>query len=290
MQQEVGFIGAVQGVDHLLIIAGAQSGHDQTLRFTTGEQSRAVCTWQQAGFAIDCANRIQGAPIDALAILDDIAAQNFGFQFFQSRTEVFIGQLLFAQAGFDRVFRCGNRRGAFLFIGDGVSGAHGLFTSSRYGSEEVAVIWSLEVKRLFRAIFRQIHDQINHRLDLLMCKSNRAEHLIFRQLIGFGFNHHHRIFGAGHNQIQALLRVLAQVVHVINCWIENIFTIDKAHTRACDWAHEWCSRNGQSRRGRDHRNHVRVIDQVMRQNGTDHQDFVFEARHEQRPDGAIDQA
>ena len=123
-----------------------------------------------------------------------------------------------------------------------------------------------------------------------MCKSNRAEHLIFRQLIGFGFNHHHRIFGAGHNQIQALLRVLAQVVHVINCWIENIFTINKAHTRACDWAHEWCARNGQSRRGRDHRNHVRVIDQVMRQNGTDHQDFVFEARHEQRPDGAIDQA
>ena len=58
VQQEVGFIGAVQGVDHLLIIAGAQSGHDQTLRFTTGKQRGAVCAWQQAGFAVDCADGI----------------------------------------------------------------------------------------------------------------------------------------------------------------------------------------------------------------------------------------
>ena len=147
--------------------------------------------------------------------------------------------MLVAQAGFDCFFRSGNRRGAFLFVGDGICGAHSIFTRGRNGGEEVAVIWSLEVERLFRAVFRQIHDQINHRLDLLMGKSNRPEHLIFRQLIGFRFNHHHGIFGAGNNQVQTLLRVLAQIVHVINRRIENIVTVYKAHTRPGDGAHKW---------------------------------------------------
>jgi hypothetical protein len=36
MQQEVGFVSAVQRIDHLLVIAGAQGGYDQDPAFHHG--------------------------------------------------------------------------------------------------------------------------------------------------------------------------------------------------------------------------------------------------------------
>ena len=86
MQQEVGFEVAVQRVDELLIIAGAQRGHDQALRLATGKQGGPMRPRQQANFGFDGTHGVEGAPVDPLAVLDDIAAQNRRFQLLQRGT------------------------------------------------------------------------------------------------------------------------------------------------------------------------------------------------------------
>jgi hypothetical protein len=67
VQQEVGPEVAVQRVDDLLVLAGAQRGDHQALRLATGEQGRAMCARQDAGFADDRAHGLGVAPVDPLA-------------------------------------------------------------------------------------------------------------------------------------------------------------------------------------------------------------------------------
>ena len=88
VQQEVGFEVAVQRVDELLVVSGAQSGHNQTLCFTACEQGRAVCTWQQTGLANDSADFIRRTTIDALARFHNVAAQDASFKPFIAETKV----------------------------------------------------------------------------------------------------------------------------------------------------------------------------------------------------------
>ena len=73
----------MQRVDHLLVVTGANCGHDQPLCLEAGEQGRALGAWQQAGFGHDGTNLISRAAVNAAAVLDDIAAQNAGFELLQ---------------------------------------------------------------------------------------------------------------------------------------------------------------------------------------------------------------
>ena len=80
MQQEALLVGAFQGVDELLVVAGAQGGDHQGLGFAAGEQGRAVGARQDADFRDDRADLVDGAAVDAAAGLDDVAAQDVGFE------------------------------------------------------------------------------------------------------------------------------------------------------------------------------------------------------------------
>ena len=51
MQQERFFVGALQRVDALLVLAGAERGDHQRLGLAAGEQRRAVGARQHADFA-----------------------------------------------------------------------------------------------------------------------------------------------------------------------------------------------------------------------------------------------
>jgi len=82
VQQEVRAGVAVQSVDDLLILAGAQGGHNQALGFAAGEQGRPVGARQKAGFAHNRAHGLVVTPVNARATVDDIAAQDRGFQLF----------------------------------------------------------------------------------------------------------------------------------------------------------------------------------------------------------------
>ena len=80
MQHEALAIFAGQRIDHLLVLAGAERGHDQRLGLAAGKQGRAVGARQGADFADDRADRLGVATVDAHAGIQDLAADDVRFQ------------------------------------------------------------------------------------------------------------------------------------------------------------------------------------------------------------------
>ena len=73
----------MQRVDELLVLAGAERGDDQRLRLAAGEQRRAVGARQHADFGDDRANGLDVAAVDALAGVEDVPADDLGFEFLE---------------------------------------------------------------------------------------------------------------------------------------------------------------------------------------------------------------
>ena len=80
MQQEALLVGALQAVDVLLVLAGAERGDDHRLRLAAGEQGRAVRARQEADLGDDRAHRLHVAPVDADAAVEDGVAHHLGLQ------------------------------------------------------------------------------------------------------------------------------------------------------------------------------------------------------------------
>ena len=74
VQQEVRARGAVQRVDHLLVVAGAERGHHQRLGLAAGEERRAVGARQHADLGDDRADGDEVAAVDAAAVVEDVAS------------------------------------------------------------------------------------------------------------------------------------------------------------------------------------------------------------------------
>ena len=83
MQQEAFLVGALQGVDELLVLAGAERGDHQRLGLAAGEQRRAVGARQHADFGDDRADGLEIAAVDALAGVEDVPAHDLGFEFLE---------------------------------------------------------------------------------------------------------------------------------------------------------------------------------------------------------------
>ena len=47
------------------------------------------------------------------------------------------------------------------------------------------------------------HWQLDHRLEVAVAEHDRAEHHLFGELLGFGFDHQHGVAGAGDDEIEA---------------------------------------------------------------------------------------
>ena len=80
MQQEVLLVGALQRVDVLLVLAGAERGDHQRLGLAAGEQRRAVGARQHADFGDDRAHGLQVAAVDARAGVEDVPAHDLGLR------------------------------------------------------------------------------------------------------------------------------------------------------------------------------------------------------------------
>ena len=158
MQQEVRARVAVQGVDDLLVVAGAQSGHNQTLSFAAGEQSRTVGTGQDANFGRDRANVGVRTAVDTCAAIDDVAAQDRAFQFLERRTQVAVFQLFLGQGCFHSVTCRSYCVDALLLVLDREGCAHLVFASGFDLGVQFAVVGRDEVEGLFRALFSQADD------------------------------------------------------------------------------------------------------------------------------------
>ena len=80
MQHEVLAVLALERVDDLLVLAGAERGHHQRLGLAAGEQRRAVGARQHADLGHDRADGLGVAAVDALAGVEDGAAHDVGLE------------------------------------------------------------------------------------------------------------------------------------------------------------------------------------------------------------------
>ena len=288
MQQERFLVRSRQRVDILLVFAGAERGDDQRLRLAAGEQRRAVGARQHAGLGHDVAHGFQIAPIDAFAGVEDVPADDLGFQFLEHVGHVQLVVLrlrTFREEVREHLGLHGVDRGVALLLDrDRVGRPQFLFGEAEHFLFDRCVVDGLELARFFRRLLGELDDRVDDRLEMPVAEHDRAEHHLFRQLLRLGLDHQHRIVGAGDDQIELGLG------HLVQRRVQHEFVVDEAYSGGADRAHE--RRAGQRQRGggRHHRQNVRIVFHVMGENGDDHLRLVAPAVGEQRTDRAIDQA
>ena len=146
------------------------------------------------------------------------------------------------------------------------------------------LIFGLEVPGFLGGVFRQLDDRVDHGLDALVRKGDGAQNFFFRQFLDFRFHHHHRVLRAGHDEVEARGR------QDVDGGVQHIFAVDEADAGRADRAHEGQARQGQRRRSGDHGHDVRIIFQVVGQDGDDDLRLVLEALDEQGANRTVDQA
>ncbi|MCC2654871.1 MAG: hypothetical protein K0Q60_5038 [Microvirga sp.] len=88
VQQEGFLAGALQLVDELLVLSGAEGGNHESLRLAAGEHGRAVGAGQNADLGHDLANGLEVAAIDARAGVENVPAHDLGLHFLEGRLDL----------------------------------------------------------------------------------------------------------------------------------------------------------------------------------------------------------
>ncbi len=287
MQHEAVFVVARQCVDALRVTLGAQRGHHQRLGFATREQGRTVGARQHAVADLDRTHGAGVAAVDARLAGQDLAAHDFGFDVEQHALDSHAVKR--RAVGLQGGHHFGGHHAASL--GAGLLGAdlvRGLqLGSSQFvdtGDQRLVLGRRLPGPDRLAGVTHQFVDRIDRDVALLVAKHHGAQHDLFGQLFGFGLDHQHGGFGAGHDQVH--LRILelglARVQHVLS--------IDPGHTCGADRAIEWNAGNRQRGAGGDQGGNVAFDFRVQRQHMNHHLHFVEEAFRKQRADRAVDQA
>ena len=289
MQEKGLLVRPLQCIDPLLILAGAERCDHQCLRLAAGEERRTVRTGQHSNLAGDRAHRFDVAAVDALARIEDVPAHDLGFDRFENIGNLLrgIGRVLHAlraemrhhlgHGGIDCLV-------ALRLIGNGIGRAQIRLDQREHVFFQCRGVKDLQLARFFRRLFRKLDDGVDHRLEMTVAEHHGAEHDLFGQFLRFGFDHQHRVLGTGDDEIELALR------HLVEQRVEHVFIVDEADARGAERTHEGCARERQRRRGRDHRQNVGIVLEIVRQRGHDHLRFVAPAIGEQRAHRAIDQA
>ena len=288
VQQERLFIRSRQRVDVLLVLAGAERGDHQALRLAASEQRRTMGARQHADFADDVADGLGVAAVDALAGVQDVPADDLGFQLLEhvGDAELVVFRLLpFREEVRHHLFLDGADRGvAFLLHRDRVGLAQVLLGETEHFFLDRGIVDRRDVARFLRGLLGKLDDRADDRLEVAMAEHHRAEHDVFIELLGFRLHHQHGVGGAGDDEVELGLG------HFVERRIEHVFVVGEADAGGADRALERHAGERQ-RRGRSHqRNDIRIVLHVVRENGDDHLGLVAPAVDEQRADRTVDQA
>ena len=288
VQQERLFIRPLQRVDELLILGGAERGHHQRLGLAAGEQRRAVGARQHADFRHDRTHGLQVAAVDALAGVEDVPAHDLGFQFLEhaGNRELVVGRLgaFRKEVRHHLLFYGGDGVLAVLLLHDRIGGAQILLGERENFLFQRLVVGRDQIARFLGGLLGELDDRLDHRLEVPVSEHHRAQHDLLGQLLGFQFDHHHGVVGAGDDEVELAFR------HLIDRRIEHVLVVDEADAGAADRAHEGRAGDRQRGRGRDHRYDVGIVFHVVREHGDGHLRVAAPAVGEQRTDRAVDQA
>src|SRR5690606_3504290 len=289
VQHEGVLLLAFQGIEQLCIARGTEGGNDQRLGFTTGEQGRAMGPVQYANFDLQRTYSAGVTTVDTRLAINDVLANGAVFDLTESGLDLIGGEFAFAFTGQgcdDLVTQLVQTAVAVLLDGDGVGLADGLAELAADGVQQRSVGGrSLPVPGRLASFSSEFLDGLDHRLEFLMGEQYGAEHLVFGQLVRFGFHHQHGGLGTGHDHVQAggLELLVVRVQQVAGVRVEG-------HAGSTDRAVERNAGNGQGSGGTDHRSDVRIGLLAGGNNGADNLHFVHEAFGEQRTDRTVDQA
>ena len=277
---------ALQRVDDLLILAGAQRGDHERLGLAPGEEGRAMGPRQHADLAFDRTHGLGVAPVDAPAGLQDRAAHDLLLQRLELLADQ-LGRQALGDEGLGRLrLHGGDLLGARLLGGLGIGGAQ-----IALGDLGQTLGHGLGLRRCHRQIpgllgaeLGQLDDGLDHRLELLEAEGDGAQHDLLGELLGLRFHHQHAFAGAGDHEVEGGVRqVLLQRV-------QDIFALGIADAGGGDGAEEGDARDGQRRRGADQGDDIRIVLQVVAQHRADDLGLVAEAGREERADRAVDEA
>ena len=115
VQQERLLVGALQRVDELLVLAGAERGDHDRLGLAAGEQRGAVGARQERRLADDRTHGDEVAAVDALGGIEDVPAHDLGFEVLEHA-----GDLLHRPLGIVGAVREEVRHRLLLDLGDRV--------------------------------------------------------------------------------------------------------------------------------------------------------------------------
>ena len=273
-------------IDDLLVTTRAQGGHHQGLGFTAGEQGRTVGTRQHADTDVDGAHGTGVTTIDTRLAAEDATAHDLGFQIEDDvvhgvgvELDTFRRQgLVHFLADGRQLLRTGLLGGdaeSFVDLGAGNFGDA--------GDQGFVLRRSLPVPFGLAGHFNQFVDGLDGSLHLGVAKNHAAQHHVFRQLQGLGFDHQHGGFGTGDHQVHlAGLQLGGRRV-------EDICTIVVTDATGADRAGKRDAGDGQGRRGSDHRGDVSIHFRIQGHHLGNNLNFVVETFREQRADRAIDQ-
>ncbi len=287
VQQELLLVGARQRVDVLLVLAGAERGHHHRLGFAAGEQRRTMGAGQHADFGDDVANRLDVAAVDALAGVEDVPANDLGFQFLEHAGDaqlVVLRLLPFREVvRHDLFLGLADRGVAILLDRNGVGCAQIGFDQPEHFLFQRAFVDDLDVARLLGCLLGELDDGVDHWLEVPVSEHHGAEHDLFVQLLGFRFDHQHGVGGAGDDEVELGFD------HFVQRRVEHVFVVDEADACGADRALERSAGQRQRRGGGDQGQNVGIVLHVVRQHGDDDLGFVAPALDEQRTDRAVDQ-
>ena len=237
VQQERFLVSALQRVDPLLILAGAERRHHQCLRLAAREQSRAVGSRQDADLGHDRAHGLDVTAVDAVAGVEDIPAHDLGFEFLEHAGDLELGifRAFHALGQEMRHHFCLGRFDGVVtrhLVGNGISGAQLLLDQAEHLFFERGIVGDREFARLFGGLFRELDDRLDDRLEMPMAEHHRAEHGLFGQLLRLRFNHEDGVLRAGDDEVELAFR------HLVQRRIEHVFIVDEADAGAADRPHE----------------------------------------------------
>ena len=206
VEEERVFTLTFQGIDDLHITRGTERGGHDGLGLATGKQRGTVGARQNANFHFNGANGLVVTAIDTRLAVNNLLTNdgllNFGevlLHFvFRRLTFVFSGQF-FNGSGLDLA-----QAGIALHL---VTDAIGLLDIGRkvslYSVQKLSVLcfW-LPLPTRLANFSGKFLDRGNRCLHFLVPEEHGAQHLVFCQALGFGFNHQNRVFSTGNHHVQ----------------------------------------------------------------------------------------
>jgi hypothetical protein len=117
-----------------------------------------------------------------------------------------------------------------------------------------------------------------------MAEFDRAEHHVLGQFARLALDHQHAFLGAGEHEVEQ------RRLGLLGGRVQDVLPVDVGNAGGADRTEERDAGQRQRRRTADQRDDVRVVFQVVAEDGGDDLHLVAEPLREQRADRAVDQA